>query len=612
LNSPFTDLPTSNLIAAFINGLAFDLAIAGLIMLLLLIPFWLISRFASNLGAYTRFIYFFVAALVLTQTSDTLYFADAGRHVSYEIRDVFNDASSLFLTAIEQHSVFIIIAIVLSLFTTVFVFKLSLKLSKWLFNTLNATFVQKIIQHEVAFLFLFFISIVCIHGGITGVPQEPLTAFISGNTAEGQITLNGAYNISHRLLSNNGRVTKINIPLPKNLTPQQILNQQDTNATPKTIEGDSNAYNVVFVFLESWQAAQMKSYGGDEDVTPFFDSLRAQAISPHYVYSGGGRTTEGLFASLCSYQNPLGQTIAQSQLQSFDYLCLPHILKNKGWETAFFQGSNKNTSGTGIFAQRLGFEKSLGKSSITHPKFKFNKWGAQDPDLYDFVLEQTQTMQEPFFVGINTTTTHDDELPDSIKPQFGMDTAMERYNSTLNFADQALKDFLTQYQLVKHSKPTIFVLLSDHTAGKFRNDFTKALIAGIIYSPDLGLKQTLKRSVHHRDFAPTLLSLLNINSPNSFAGNSMLEPRHTLWDAEYYSSGHLLVTKDDTLINVNLISQQQHCFNLNYPLLKTISKQCSEENTAMANSALGFTHYSQDLLFNGKTTQFWHLKNDDR
>ena len=116
----------------------------------------------------------------------------------------------------------------------------------------------------------------------------------------------------------------------------------------------------------------MVSYGYDLKTTPFFDSLIEKSLAPTGVIAGGTRTTEGLYVTLCSQPNPLGTTVAQSSLQNFKYECLPHILKNRGWHTAFFQGTHEDTSGTGAFAQSLGMLDSYAKEHMDVGRYKHN------------------------------------------------------------------------------------------------------------------------------------------------------------------------------------------------------------------------------------------------
>src|SRR5690606_15770647 len=148
----------------------------------------------------------------------------------------------------------------------------------------------------------------------------------------------------------------------------------------------------IMILLESWSAPYQHAYGYDKQTTPFFDALRERSLTTLATTAGGHRTTEGIFSTMCSWQNPLGQTVAQSQLQNYPYHCLPAILAERQYHTAFFQGTLKNTSGTGAFAQLLGFRHSYGKEDVREHHYPQNSWGLQDPDLYRFTLEKLKAM----------------------------------------------------------------------------------------------------------------------------------------------------------------------------------------------------------------------------
>jgi len=108
--------------------------------------------------------------------------------------------------------------------------------------------------------------------------------------------------------------------------------------------------------LESWTGEY-----SNETVTPFFNELSKKSLTTVATVAGGQRTTEGIFAIFCSFQNPLGLTIPDGNLNFLNYSCLPEFLKKNGWSSLFIQGTRNETSNVGPFAQKVGFESSLGK-----------------------------------------------------------------------------------------------------------------------------------------------------------------------------------------------------------------------------------------------------------
>lgn len=79
-----------------------------------------------------------------------------------------------------------------------------------------------------------------------------------------------------------------------------ILRQQfpaiSGETTIRKIESDSaeNHKNVVLITIESYSAEFMKSYGNDQNITPFLDSLSQKSLQFTNLYAAGNRTVRGL------------------------------------------------------------------------------------------------------------------------------------------------------------------------------------------------------------------------------------------------------------------------------------------------------------------------------
>ena len=340
-------------------------------------------------------------------------------------------------------------------------------------------------------------------------------------------------------------------------------------------------------------------------MTPFFDSLATRGITSRGMIAGGHRTTEGIFTTFCSYQNPLGQTLAKSQLGTFTYRSLAQVLREKGWSTSFFQGSRKDTSGTGAFAQRLGFEKSFGKEDIPdgERRFEKNKWGVYDQDIYSFVVKHLKTMEQPFLAGINTNTTHDLSLPKGASPAFGTDSELNTRMSVLRFADDALMEFISAYEKDPDFGPTLFVLLADHTAGVTGSALAHYLIPFTLFATDGSVPQKRVESfLSQRDIAPTVADLLG-GHVGTFTGVSMLRdvPRR----ADYYHQGVLGWIEGDRLVEINILAENSVGF---YRLTGVLDEKVKVSPDAihkrMVKEALAFTRRSQGLLFNGESLSF--------
>ncbi len=590
-------LNTWQTIYALLWGLRFDLAIAALLTLATYLTSYLLFRltrlsFHSTMRTLTLVA---VALLIGIHGADLLYYDEAGRHLGYELRETYNSASELAMSAVNSYRLPALFQLSL--------FALAAYLVLILFRRINAQYgsidsnhsIIYRLRHELQLLPVILISALFIRGGLQSASLEPLHAQMIGNSHQATLALNGAYNaLFSSIASRQVRSVITTLPNDGDLERVRALYRQadfDTSAKPPL--------NIIMVLLESWNAGFMASYGYDQVTTPFFDSLRERGLSARLMLAGGTRTTEGMFATLCSMQNPLGKTVAQTQLQDFDYRCLPRQLREQGYQTAFFQGTSKNTSGTGAFAQMLGFSDSYGKSDIKNSRYPHNYWGAHDPDLYDFALEKIETFTQPFFIAINTNSTHDKALPPGVPPFTTAQDTTAAYLNVLHFADSSLKDFIGALEARGLMENSLLVLVADHSNG-MRSSPKLLMQRAIPFAiTGAGVKSdSFDFIAAQRDIAPTLQQLLGHKRSPWFSGRSLLSGGDRRV-ADIYLAGRLGWAEDDWLVHfpINEPSGAQ-CEMLNPLTTSTCDKK------RLVQDAMAFTRTAQSLLFSGQTTQF--------
>ncbi|MDC0980489.1 hypothetical protein OAQ84_02000, partial [Bdellovibrionales bacterium] len=293
-----------DVIYAVLWGARFDMALAAIVSLILIF-LWQGSSFLGDhgkkiFGFFFLLIFWLVSSM---QFSDIMYYVDSGRHMSYEVTDAGVDTFSLIATAATQHSL-------LYLFSFLYIFLGALVAVKYvlpLFAQINSTLPSRVTQYFVSIL----LSLFCFRGGLQIIPLEPLHANQIGDSELAVIAMNGTYNIIYESVKGSRRVEPILLPALK--TPANVANLY-SDVTKRESFKPLVQRNIVIVFLEGWPARLMASYGFDRVSTPFFDSLRERSITSTGMIAGGNRTTEGLFATLCSYPNPLGRSVAQTQL----------------------------------------------------------------------------------------------------------------------------------------------------------------------------------------------------------------------------------------------------------------------------------------------------------
>jgi phosphoglycerol transferase MdoB-like AlkP superfamily enzyme len=589
----FTEFSFWQVLYGLLWGLRFDLALAFLCAFPLCV-FNSLFRIKKNFFGFVCLL-LSISVVAFLQLADAAYFSESGRHLTFDASGAAGEAQALALSAVEQ---FLSVTI-LFLFVVGCSFVVGLKFLKNIVIRYNSRLRETITLFVVAvFTFLF------IRGGVYSLPMSNLTAYEIGQPKLGLIALNGGYSflrsaVQKSKFERQGVKKLSQSEITKNL--QELYQERvEANFTKKKIN-----YNVVFILLESWSASAMSSYGYHRQTTPFFDSLRKRSLSTQELIAGGHRTSEGMFCAFCSAQNPLGGSIANSSLQDFEYECLPQIFRQKGWSTNFFVGTHRNTTGVGALAQKLGFRHSYGKEDISDNKIPHNNWGVHDEDLYDFVFSKIKKIKHPFFIGINTNSTHDETLPKGFKTKFPIKDRIDIRDNLLYYSDTALKKLVEKIEKDQSIAPTLFVLMADHTSGLQKSTFDHYRIPFLIYKTRSVYSKKHDLIVSQRDIAPTVLDMLSWESPQSFSGNSLLRPYKSRF-VDYYHEGVLGWVVGKRVVEISALSGEILSCN-NYNNWKLMPAKCNDKDQREKQKALSFTNYSQNLLFSGKLKKFRRL-----
>jgi len=604
-HAAFSSLSLSDIAYAIFWGIRFDLASAAFFSFFSGLIIWLMAKVRPKKNLAITLLVVMLIIQMSLQIGDTMYFAESGRHVSYEMRDAFTDASGLFLTAIKNHTLFIVFSYLLALL----ILFISVRLAKRVLPYLAVTPRSLLKNRNGLRVFIsLLLTVIFLRGGITGLPQGVIYAFKIGDPQQAVITMNGAYSVVYGAINSSKEISELPITLPAGTDLQQLMPSLYPHPPVVTTVDPSllKQYNLVFILMEGWPADFMSAYGYQPDTTPFYKELKQKSFAPLGVIAGGNRTTEGIYATFCSQQNPLGKTIAQTSLQNNHYQCLPSMLKKLGWHTAFFQGTHKDTSGTGAFAQSLGFTESFAREDMTDTRYSHNNWGVHDPDIYDYVLKKLDTMPKPFLIGINTNSTHDIQMPDGVKPFFGDATSLQKHQSVLYFSDQSMKEFFNKIKHKPYYKNTIFVLMSDHTHDQHKSLAAQYFIPGIIYAENIVPVKTVPRYVSQRDFSPTILEIMGLPASDSFAGKSFWRNRDDVYFADYFSAGTIGWVSGQSIVETSITRPgDRHCYSIENGLLNAQTKDCDAQDRSHSLESLVFTRYSQDLLFSGQTKLFY-------
>ncbi len=381
------------------------------------------------------------------------------------------------------------------------------------------------------FLFLLII----IFFSLTGKPRilqakilSPIDAFSGGSNEYALLTLNGPFSAfsiwrqqkkmkmenpyygSGDKKSEEVLYQTLKLPRDKFLFDQISLGSNNPQQNPQ---------NVFIFILESWSSKYI-----NEKNTPFFMKLKEEGTYFSNFYPNNHTSILGITALLTStpYMPPL--PILGKGLELSKVYPLGQIFAQEGYHTILAQSSARISFRMDSIAEALGFQDYFGKEDfprIHQQDSTFYGWDYEGQSfLVDYLSEQ-----KPFFSVFFTGTTH---VPYMIpEEKFAIYPHDKRkingFYNTLSYADWSLQQFFERARQKKWFKNTIFVFVADHTLS--RSLGTEHRIPLLIWrAADEGKKGKLvKRLGSQVDVLATLFDYADWKLPLSGIGQSLLK-----------------------------------------------------------------------------------------
>ena len=299
--------------------------------------------------------------------------------------------------------------------------------------------------------------------------------------------------------------------------------------------------NIVIVFLESFSSRLSEIYTPNlKDVTPGLVKMSKDKNTTvfHRYYNASTPTVTGILSQLCSFLPPTGHNeITDGGVRHHHLLCLPQILQNNGYQySAYITAVGREFANKGTIITDMGTQKFFGTDELKpYIDGEPLSWGYSDHQLFPAMAKlMNEQAKQPFLMMLSTVDTH---------PPFTLAKDMVKYgdgkNNLLNSVhttDDAFNKFWDGFVQSPFYNNTIVITVADHAI--FPTAYTKDKFPDVtgklsfydenlfmMYVPNSILPKQIDQISSGLDFTPTILNLLNINSPNAFEGKSIFNDR---------------------------------------------------------------------------------------
>jgi phosphoglycerol transferase MdoB-like AlkP superfamily enzyme len=281
--------------------------------------------------------------------------------------------------------------------------------------------------------------------------------------------------------------------------------------------------NLVIVLEESLGAGFVGKLGG-KPITPHLDALADQGIWFQQLYATGTRSVRGIEAVVAGFPPTPALSVVKLSKAQKDFSTLASVLRRAGYRSEFVYGGESHFDNMRGFFLGNGFHSVVDRQDYAAPQF-VGSWGVSDEDLFEMAdrrLRALHAAHEPFFLLVFSSTNHTPfEFPDGRIEL--VDATKQTVNNAVKYADHALGGFIERARKSEYWSDTLVTIVADHDTRVYGDALVpvdKFHIPGVILGADITPRR-IDSIASQIDLAPTLLSLLGVDSEHPFVGRDL-------------------------------------------------------------------------------------------
>jgi len=225
--------------------------------------------------------------------------------------------------------------------------------------------------------------------------------------------------------------------------------------------------NVVVIMMESFAAHSVGVLGGTPEITPNFDRLASEGLLFSRFFSNGTHTHQGMFATMGCFPNLPGfEYLMQTPEGSHDFSGLPQLLNSRGFDNLYVYNGDFAWDNQSGFFGRQGMSHFIGRFDFKNPIVFDPTWGVSDQDMFDRAAEELvrKSAGPPFYALLQTLSNHTpyplpEKLP--VAPVTGHGV-LDQHLTAMRYSDWALGRFFDRIRREPFFKQTLFVIVGDH------------------------------------------------------------------------------------------------------------------------------------------------------
>ena len=290
--------------------------------------------------------------------------------------------------------------------------------------------------------------------------------------------------------------------------------------------------NVLLILMEAASGISLPSVAAEAGVTgtapmPKLDERAKGHLLFSNVVAHQRQTNRGEYSILCGdYPKLLSdQSKMTEQVYGEARRCLPAVLRDHGYTTAYIQAAPLGFMLKDQFLPKAGFQELVGDPAFER-SYARTDWGVDDKAFFEQAVDRVAALHEgdaPFFATMLTVGTHH---PFTILPAEGLEGPNDRRARAFAWADDALSTFLDELDARGVLEDTVVIITSDESSGPVQSNIAMQRVLAqnwsfaVVMLPEPRAER-VDELVGHVDLALSVIDLLGVEAEGApFMGRS--------------------------------------------------------------------------------------------
>ncbi len=296
--------------------------------------------------------------------------------------------------------------------------------------------------------------------------------------------------------------------------------------------------DIVLVLLESTGAGVVSPYV-QASSTPHLARLAAGGLTVETAYVSVSHTSKALVGILCGMWPRLEMESWESGAGSLPLACLPGLLGELGYRTAFMQSALGRFEDRPGLVGNLGFEEAAYRETLIRPGFRpVGYFGLDEQALLEPALAWLAAAgKRPSFLTLLTSNAHHPYETPGVGRKQALREPLASYRRAVAVQDRLLGDLVAGLARRGRLEETLLIVLGDHGEafgehGPRQHDAVPyeevVRVPWVLHWPARWPEgRTVGGLRHHFDLLPTVLGLLGVEWQGRLPGRDLLtSPGH--------------------------------------------------------------------------------------